>query len=93
MDVPIPEILDHRRDADEENLNALDNGLEGDSPFFTNYAAMHNMVALLKGQSYVLSCPSDGKCSLYIFKNRCHRFELYDYCKHYHHYRLFSIHC
>lgn len=63
MDIPIPEILDHRRDADEENLNALDNELEGDLPFFTNYAAMHNMVALLKGQTYVLSCPADGKCT------------------------------
>lgn len=60
MDIPFPEILDHRRDADEENLNALDNEIEGDLPFFTNYAAMHNMVALLKGQTYVLSCPADG---------------------------------
>ncbi|XP_075223226.1 fibroblast growth factor receptor homolog 1-like isoform X2 [Lycorma delicatula] len=56
------EIMDHKHDDDVDDDN--DNIASDITPHFTNPQQQHAMVALLKGQKYIINCSVDGDAEL-----------------------------
>lgn len=56
--------MDHKHDDDVDDDN--DNIASDIAPHFTNPQQQHAMVALLKGQKYIINCSVDGKFNFFI---------------------------